>query len=316
MMKALFLPLRLACLLVCLPLIGGCIFGEPEKRGSVEDELEVETDLALRMLDGADVAGAVPTLARLADNAGRVDEIGLRIQTLLLTARTLDGEATLWPPDKAAGLRQAAVRHADLALREAGDWHRFEPESEEAALLTHDARILRARLSPESSGETEALLEAAIAGALSRDDAQRLTAWRLALCGAQLTGGRLEEARRTLVDARASFAKAAKAARKNDPATGALRLALAEAEGDVALHGGQTKEAAEFYNNALDMARALRRRDEIRRLLLRLSTAAERSGDTERSAWYKRRAEGVARTPPARRMEADDAPDVPPGASP
>lgn len=289
--------LRLAVVLGVIPFAGGCFFGEPAKRGSVEDELAVETDMALRTLDAADVANAIPSLAALAENAGRMDEVGLRIQTLMLIARTLDDEATLWPPDKAANFKRASRRHARLALDEAEDWRRFEPDTKEAVLLLHDARILWARLSPEMSGGVEGLLAAALPEAVAHGDLARATAWRLALCRLRLDSGRRDEADRILAAARDSFARAAKAAKKGDPAIETLRLALAEAEGDVAAHGGRLEAADEFYSQALEMARNLRRRGELRRLLLKLASVAERSADHERAAWYRRRAEGVTRAP-------------------
>lgn len=282
-----------ACL-ACLPLSGGCFFGGPQKRGNTQDRLEVDTDAALRLLDSADTAAALPALAGLAENAGRADELGLRIQALLLSARALESEAELYPQDKAAALRRAALRHADAALEEAADWRRFEPENTEGTLLEFDARILRAGLRREPPEEMKPLLAMAVAEAVSRKDAARETAWRMALCGAQLDGGTPDEARRTLAEAKASFAKIARAAKENDPATESLSLALTEMEGDVALHGGQNNAAETFYKKALDGARPFRRRGDVRRILLKLSRAANQTGDADRAAWYSRRAAGVA----------------------
>lgn len=305
------------CLAAILALAcSGCVigFGEPEKRGSVVDGLEVETELTLRTLDSEDTAAALPALDTLAKNAARTDELGLRIEATLLTARTLNAEAALHPPAQAAELRRAALRHAAAALREASDWRRFDPAAKEAALLLYDARILHARLSAIGNADagTDAdaaanaaeplvpLLAAAAAEARRQNDPARETAWQLALCGEQLAGGSPGEARASLAAAKLAFGKI-------DPESEALRLALAETEADIALRDGRAAEAERLYNAALDTARTLRRRPDLRRILLKLSAAAGQSAEQSaarppdpdaaaRADWYRRRAEGITQS--------------------
>lgn len=292
------------CLALAIsPACSGCVigFGEPEKRGSVVDGLEVETDLTLRALDGADTAAALPALAALGKNAEQADELPLRIQTAILTARTLAAEAALHPPKQAAELRQAAFRHAAAALREASDWRRFDPGAQEAILLLYDARILHASLAPgtDVAGELPSLLAAAAAEARMQNDPARAAAWQLALFEEQLQNSAYSAARASLAAAKASFAEIPSG--ESEP----LRPALVEAEADLALRENRAREAEKLYNEALAAARALRRRPDLHRILLKLSAAATRSGDpdsAERAAWYRRRADGVSQS--AARAEA------------
>lgn len=279
-----------------LMLAGGCVFAPAGKRGNVEDELATETELTLRTLDGADSGGALPALVSLADNAGRMDEVGLRIQTIMLIAKTLDAEAGLWTGEKAESIRAAARRQAGNALREAEDWRRFEPGNEEAVFLEHDARILRARMEPGNEAELEMHLRGAVQAAVAKKDWSRAAAWQLALSQIQAKKGFLGEARMWFGAGESSFAKMIRGKKiENDPASETLRFAFAEAKADMAFYGGNYVQAAKLYEEALELARKMRRRGEIKRILVKQADTAEHSGDADRAAWYRKRAKGVTK---------------------
>lgn len=287
----------LALLLSLVGTIGGCGFLASPAKSELEDELTLEADLALRILDSSDVANAIPSLASLAENAGRMDELAVRIQTLLLVARALDAEATLWPAERAVTLRSAARRQARAALLEAEDWHRFEPDAAEAALLVHDARTLDAGLAQAAPEVQERLLRLAVAEAEARKDFRRLAAWRISLARLHAETGRLAAAEATLDEARSGLARVLKSPGAHDPGGDTLRLGVMETAGDIAAFSGRWNDATAQYDQALPLARTLRRRGDLKRILLKLALASESAGDDERSAWYRRRAEGVAGTP-------------------
>lgn len=285
---------------LALTLSGGCVFAPAGKRGNIEDELDVEREHALRALDGADAAGALPALAELAENAGRMDEVALRIQSILLIAKTLDAEAGLWPPERAEKIREASRKQAALALREATDLRRFGAGSaaanREAVLLEYDAKILSARLNGADEGEMEALLRAAQQEATARGGLSRAVAWRLALSQMEARRGDAAAAGRWYGMAEATYE-----AERKKPGSGAsgasesLDLAFAEARGDMALYARDAFGALGEYERALGLARKLRRRADIYRMLGKLIEASESGGDAERAAWYSRRAKAVSR---------------------
>lgn len=290
---------RAACLGAALLLVGGCVFAPAGKRGNVEDELEMEKELTLRALDGADAASALPSLLSLADNAGRMDEVGMRIQAMMLIARTLDAEAAMWDGEQERSIRKAARRQADKALREAEDWKRFEPGNKDAVLLELDARILRMRMDAAGGPELEGVLRLAAGVAAANKDYPRAAAWQFALCRIEGEKGYLGEARKWFGLAAESLGKLTKKpGADNDPTMEALRLACAETEADLAAYEGRSAEALALYDGALERARKMRRRAELQRILFKQADMAERLGDAERAEWYRRRGKGVAKKSP------------------